>query len=144
MKFVALLVGFLIAVQGFGQDSVSVEELKQPGDAVRILVHFATSPALKGGTAILQREAREGECHLPQTVPLKAEIVCTKTEKITNTEYLFSGVVENNATGWYKLTKIVAHSDDKDKEFMWGHEFHDIVRILVKNPQEKLCVESPD
>lgn len=144
MKHVGLALIFLIAVQCFRQDSLYVKELKQPGDAVRVLVQFATAPPLKGGTAILQREGHEGECHLPQVVPLKGDIVCTKIEKITNTEYLFSGVVENNATGWYKLTKIIGRSGDKDTEFIWGHEFHDIVRFLVKNPQEKLCAKQED
>jgi hypothetical protein len=144
MKHVLRALILLIAVQCFGQDLVFVQDLKRPGDPVRILVNFKTPIVLKGGTAILQREGREGECHLPQVNPLKGEIVCTKIEKITNTEYLFSGVVENNSTGWYKLTKVVAQSGDKEKEYLWGHDFHDKVRILIKNPKEKLCVEGQD
>jgi hypothetical protein len=140
MKRVGLALIVLVALECLAQDSVNVEELKRPGDPVRILVNFNGATALKGGTAILQREGREGECHLPQAIPLKDEITCRTVEKITGTEYLFSGFVENNATGWYKLTKVVAQSGDKEKEYVWGHDFHDIVRILVKNPQEKLCV----
>lgn len=141
MKRAVQALVLLIAVQCFGQDSLSVGELKRPGDPIRILVHFNTSTALKGGTAILQREGHEGECHLPQSTPLKGEIACAQLEKISSTEYLFSGVVENNATGWYKLTKVVVRPGAEEKQYVWGQDFRDIVRILVKNPQEKLCVK---
>jgi hypothetical protein len=141
MKHVWRALILLIAVQCYEQDLVFVEELKRPGDSVRVLVNFNSAMTLKSGMAIFQREGREGECHLPQAIPLKDEITCRTVEKITGTAYLFSGVVENNATGWYKLGKVVAQSGDKEKEYLWGHDFHDIVRILVKNPHEKLCVE---
>jgi hypothetical protein len=36
-------------------------------------------------------------------------------EKITSTQYLFSGRVENNASGWYRLTKIVIQSGGKER-----------------------------
>ena len=139
--FVIFVLFFLVAVQSFGQDSLRVEELKRPGDPVRILVHFNTAQAIESGSAILERRANEGECHVPQAVPLKGQIICSTIEKITETEYLFSGAVENNATGWYKLTKVLSRSDGKEKQYVWGHDFDGIVRIVISNPQEKQCVQ---
>lgn len=140
MKNVVRTLVFLIAVQCFGQ-GLSVQEVKPPGDPVRILVHFNKAQMIEAGNAILEREVHAGECHPLQTVPLKGQIICSRIEKLNDTEYLFSGVVENNATGWYKLTKVVSQSDGKEKQYLWGHDFDDIVRIMVKNPQEKQCVE---
>lgn len=108
---------------------------------MRILVHFNDPQMIEAGSAIVEREGHAGECHLPQGVPLKGQILCSTIEKITDTEYLFSGAVENNATGRYKLTKVVAQSSGKEKLYVWGHDFDDIVRITVRNPQEMQCVE---
>lgn len=141
MRQLGWLVLFLVTVQSFGQESLKVEEMKRPGDPVRILVHFNDPQMIEAGTAILEREGHAAECHPLQTVPLKGQIICSTIEKIKNTEYLFSGAVENNATGWYKLTKVVAQSSGKEKQYVWGHDFDDIVRISVRNPPEKPCVK---
>lgn len=144
MRHVWGMLLFLIAMQSFGQRPLNIQEIKQPGDSVRILVHFDRAPGLKSATAILERETSAGECHLPQIAPLESKIVCSTVEKINGTEYLFSGTVENNATGWYKLTKIVDNHGGKKTENLWGHDFDSIVRMLVRNPQEKQCVQAPD
>lgn len=141
MRKLGWVVIFLFAVQSFGQDSLTVKELKRPGDPIRILVHFNNPQLIEAGSAILEREGHAGECHPLQTIPLKGQIICSTIEKITGREYLFSGAVENNATGRYKLTKVVAQSSGKEKPYVWGHDFDDIVRISVENPQEKQCVE---
>jgi len=140
MKHLGRLLVFLMTILCFGQESVYVQEWKQPGDAIRVQVTLPRSIAITSGIAVFQREGHAGECHVPQAIQLKSEIVCSQVDKINTTTYSYSGVVENNITGVYKLMKIVAQSGDQRHEYVWGRDFHDIVRVLIRNPQEKMCV----
>jgi hypothetical protein len=124
----------------YGQPSMYIEEFKQPGDLVRILVTFPEETTISDGVATFQLEGHEGEC--PTTLQLKQEIAASQMKRITPTQYSFSVTVGNNASGRYKLTKIVARSGGKQRQYFLGRDFQ-AFSVGVSNPQQnQICCGS--
>lgn len=103
----------------------------KPGDTVRVVV------TLKSPLVVTRAQVRftlDGEPR-PDQRGFHNYLDCDNVTKISDTEYEIAGrVIDDDASGKYKLSWFYLYSNGAEKQYVVGQDFQQVVLVRVENP----------